>query len=436
MNAAAYLGHRSKNTFVCAFRQSVARKFNVSNSAVESQVADICKLSNIGMTADELNRQVDLYSKKKFTPVSLKSLMETGRGQKLEALDFVKRDGIKDSDRIAIQIACFLHRELPVRLAQCAAKLDGFPIFQKSPSIKAVSKWYKTSFRQLRSCPVPQDPERELIFAGVLESIFERHASTLITMAKGAHELRIQLNHDVTSFAEYDAIQAHLDQFYRSRINLRILIGQYLALRDTDCSNDPSPDTVGLIDMECSPYNVAMQAIQDASYVCTRTHGDAPAVSLHGSTDLTFPYFSSHLSYMLQELLKNSMRATVEHHGLDDMPPIRVVIADGEENEDVVIKVSDEGGGIKRSHMNRVWSYLYTTADPSILESMLLGDGEAGALRDFDTASPLAGLGYGLPISRNYARTLDGDLFLISMEGFGTDSFIYLPRLGRKEQRV
>ena len=31
--------------------------------------------------------------------------------------------------------------------------------------------------------------------------------------------------------------------------------------------------------------------------------------------------------------------ATVEFHGTDKMPPIRIVIADGEDNEDVVIKV-------------------------------------------------------------------------------------------------
>lgn len=41
------------------------------------------------------------------------------------------------------------------------------------------------------------------------------------------------------------------------------------------------------------------------------------------------------LSYMLLELLKNSMRATVELHGVDNMPPIRIIIADGEDNEDV-----------------------------------------------------------------------------------------------------
>lgn len=66
--------------------------------------------------------------------------------------------------------------------------------------------------------------------------------------------------------------------------------------------------------------------------------------------DLTFaidiatslPYLTT--DYIMLELLKNSMRATVEWHGVDgDFPPIKIVIADGSDNEDVVIKVSDEG---------------------------------------------------------------------------------------------
>lgn len=69
--------------------------------------------------------------------------------------------------------------------------------------------------------------------------------------------------------------------------------------------------------------------------MCTRTHGDAPEVTIHGRTDLHFPYVSSHISYIMLELLKNSMRATVETHGTDKMPPIKIVIADGEDNEDV-----------------------------------------------------------------------------------------------------
>lgn len=76
----------------------------------------------------------------------------------------------------------------------------------------------------------------------------------------------------------------------------------------------------------------------------------------------TFPYVPTHLHYIMLELLKNSMRATVEYHGVDaDYPPIKVVIADGSDNEDVIVKVSDEGGGIPRSNMKRIWSYVSDT---------------------------------------------------------------------------
>ena len=91
-----------------------------------------------------------------------------------------------------------------------------------------------------------------------------------------------------------------------------------------------------------------------------------------------------------------------------------------------MIKISDEGGGIPRSNMKRIWSYLFTTADPAIQEGMVAFNENV----DHSVDSPLAGLGYGLPISRSYARYFGGDLSIMSMEGYGTDAFIYLRRLG------
>ncbi|PFX17015.1 [Pyruvate dehydrogenase (acetyl-transferring)] kinase isozyme 2, mitochondrial [Stylophora pistillata] len=81
-----------------------------------------------------------------------------------------------------------------------------------------------------------------------------------------------------------------------------------------------------------------------------------------------------------------------------------------------LLKISDQGGGIPRSTIDKVFEYHYTSA-PEPLKA--------------DSAAPIAGYGYGLPLSRLYARYFDGELQLYSMEGFGTDAVIWLK--GRRD---
>ncbi len=48
----------------------------------------------------------------------------------------------------------------------------------------------------------------------------------------------------------------------------------------------------------------------------------------------------------------------------------------------------------------------------------------------------MCGFGYGLPISRLFARFLGGDLQVISMHGYGTDSFLWLHKLEKLERNL
>mmetsp|Transcript_24343 Transcript_24343/g.74340 ORF Transcript_24343/g.74340 Transcript_24343/m.74340 type:complete len:84 (+) Transcript_24343:1569-1820(+) len=80
--------------------------------------------------------------------------------------------------------------------------------------------------------------------------------------------------------------------------------------------------------------------------------------------------------------------------------------------------------------MPRIFSYLFTTATPAFDA----GSSIFSSAGDHDRESPLAGLGYGLPISRTYARYFGGDLNIMSMEGYGTDAFLHLSRLGNRAE--
>lgn len=242
-------------------------------------------------------------------------------------------------------------------------------------------------------------------FGKTLKQIKRRHDGVVTTVAQGILEYkrkrqRLQIDSNIQSF---------LDRFYMSRIGIRMLIGQHVAL--TEQTHAHHPNYVGIICTKTNVHEVATEAIENARFVCEDHYGlfEAPKVQLICKPDLNFMYVPGHLSHMLFETLKNSLRAVVERHGAEkeDFPVTKVIVAEG--REDITIKISDEGGGIPRSSIPLVWTYMYTTVDQT-----------PNLDPDFDKSdfkAPMAGFGYGLPISRLYARYFGGDLKLISMEG-------------------
>ena len=124
-------------------------------------------------------------------------------------------------------------------------------------------------------------------------------------------------------------------------------------------------------------HDILQEAIENARFVCEEHYAmfRGPPVQLICPPDLTFAYVPGHLSHIVFELLKNSLRAVVERFGAEyedrivedsssggnsgGYPPIKVIVVEG--SEDITIKISDEGGGIPRSAIPLIWTYMYTT---------------------------------------------------------------------------
>lgn len=285
----------------------------------------------------------------------------------------------------------------------------------RMPSVSLVQSWYETSFSEviLYEKTNPNDPDVLESFCKSLIKIRNRHSNVVPTMAQGVLELKE--THPVDQQTEH-SIQYFLHRFYMSRISIRMLINQHATLFGSDVSAPVGH--VGCVDPNCNVSAVIHDAYDNAKFLCEQYYLAAPdlLVEQHNvaspGTSITITYVPSHLHHIVFELIKNSMRAVVESHGTDcdNLPPIRILIVKGK--EDLSLKISDVGGGIPRSLSDQLFNYMYSTAPQPPL---------AG-----HESAPLAGLGYGLPLSRLYARYFHGDLVICSYEGLGTDAIVYL----------
>jgi len=346
---------------------------------------------------------IDEYSQYSPSPLSLRQF-----------LDFAQKNGDEKASYV------FLRQEVPTRLANMVKEMNRLPdSLLMMPSTKLVTSWYEKSFEEVISFQKEKPDFKNLSkFIQTMDGVIRRHQNVVETMAHGIIEWRESSSkHSIDKYRE--KVQYFLDRFYTSRIGIRILINQHTMLFSEGRKTGVS--TYGAIDPNCNVAEVLEDSYQTAKYLCEQYYLSAPDVNIEvqNSVDDTndkavdIIYVPSHLHHICFELFKNAMRATMESIPDDviKIPAINVTVTKGK--TDCCIRISDHGHGASRQVSRKWFEYLYSTAPrPPRSEDARV--------------TPLAGYGYGLPLSRLYARYLGGDLFLQSMEGYGTDAFIYL----------
>ncbi|XP_061698200.1 pyruvate dehydrogenase (acetyl-transferring) kinase isozyme 1, mitochondrial isoform X1 [Syngnathoides biaculeatus] len=351
-----------------------------------------------------VGKDIDYYSKFSPSPLSMKQFLDFGSENACEKTSFT-----------------FLRQELPVRLANIMKEINLLPDnLLRTPSVRLVQSWYVQSLQEILEFKDKNADDDKVTydFTDAVIKIRNRHNDVIPTMAQGLVEYKE--THGTDPVVSQN-VQYFLDRFYMSRISIRMLLNQHTLLFGGKVKVNPAhPKQIGSIDPHCGVSEVVKDAYENARNLCDRYYMNSPELTLEEfnvkdeGKPITMVYVPSHLYHMVFELFKNAMRATMELYG-DAMehPPIRVQVGLG--TEDLTVKVSDRGGGVPLRKIDRLFTYTYSTAPrPSI---------------DGSRAPPLAGYGYGLPISRLYARYFQGDLKLYSLEGYGTDAVIYIRAL-------
>jgi len=409
---------------------------------------------------------------KKTTPLSLKDMYKYA---------------IVDADNLEQRIrnAQFLHSELPVRLAQRAVDLLTLPHgLNEIPAVLQVAHVYLLYLEKFQDCPVPTDAESEDSFTDMLQSMILERSSIPNAIARGVdawmmtknvvslgvdnnkneresddgqqqNDIRQEVD-DRTNELELKEMEDALYRFFTARVGLRFLTEHHILsspvrvendLRDSPLPRENSYDDknsfLGCIEPNCCPTREVRKVVEAVRRQTMEYYGDGvcPEIEIvdgdiaaqqqqqskkkNRNETNNFTYVPHHLHYMVGELLKNSCRATLKRHiesGATDekIPPIKIVIVKGA--EDVTIKIADRGGGIPRSQMSEIFKFSQSTAAKDEIEN------ETHFGVDEITGDPIRG--FGLPLARIHARYLGGELTLKSLEGYGVDAYLHLPRLG------
>ncbi|KAI9100623.1 branched-chain alpha-ketoacid dehydrogenase [Phlyctochytrium arcticum] len=333
-----------------------------------------------------------------ITPVSLQELLQLGEQHDL------------------LSSARFAHRELPKRMARRVKALQNLPfIVGVNPYLKSVYQLYRDSLETLLSLPEPVDQATQQEFTDELRKLVGAHQEVIPKLAKGFKEcIKYMSKESATKF---------LDSMIHARIGIRVIAEHHLSL------HQPVENYIGVVNTKFRPATLLDSVAKYAQDLCELNYGSAPDYKLFGHTDTEIPYIGVHLEYVIMELLKNAFRATVEYSQRTERwphPTVEIAVSKGQ--DEVTIRVRDQGGGISIKDLPHIWDYSYTSV-PKYEDGEGIFSTQARLDMQAGVGGPMAGLGFGLPMSRIYAEYFGGSLHIRSINGHGCDVFLRVPNI-------
>jgi len=352
---------------------------------------------------------IDVEAKKPLYPLTPNQMMYTGRST--------------DGSHL-IKGAQYLHKELPRRIARRIKDFQSLPyVAAINPTMQEVYELYLRAFYKLSSFRPIESMEHERVYSALIEQLLFDHKDVVTSLAKSIQQVNEQV--------PYPLIGSFTDRTLRDRLGIRLLAEHHLGLRHQ------RENFVGVICTQMSVRAIIEKCVYFCKNMCEHNYGIAPAAFVSGHTKARFPHFPAPLEYILQELLKNAMKSTVQNHRNtpSDVPPIQVTICNNDSH--FIIKISDRGGGIAEEDVDNIFKYAFTTStsEPN-REDDNTNDVFGGLVHTSNIKSSggaMSGYGFGLPTAKTYADFLGGTLEVIPLYGLGTDVFLKLGHIDRPD---
>lgn len=379
---------------------------------------------------------LDEWVERPIRPLSLRQLFFFGR--------------TLTEDRL-ISSADYVRTELPTRLAHRLRDMQKLPyVVVTNPNMSHVYELYYKAFENFRKLPVVRTVEDNDAMCTVISQNLKEHLTVIPRLVMGVLQCQ--------DFMSADEMDAFANRALRARISRRVIAEQHLALTDTfnspGHSSHPSSenDFVGEVLLRCNAQEIIRGCGQFAQRICAESLPGVtvPEINIRGHLTATFPYVLSHLEYIIGELLRNSVQAVMEGNISSKPPPIEVLIC--ETSQHVVIRISDQGGGVDREILPYLYSFNKGPRSQERLDTLgrvpelaatmqeLKVPGSAhwqsSSLSQLSTRDPKMRLGMGLPMSKIYAEYWGGALELHSLEGYGVDAFLQISKLGNQNERL
>eukprot|EP00922_Rhytidocystis_sp_ex-Travisia-forbesii_P039649 GHVS01058969.1.p1 GENE.GHVS01058969.1~~GHVS01058969.1.p1 ORF type:complete len:557 (-),score=69.81 GHVS01058969.1:862-2532(-) len=235
--------------------------------------------------------------------------------------------------------ANWVQRELPTRLAHRLHDFHRLPhIIVANPFVSDVHRLYCKAYAELFAYGPLASMEQEEGFTKVLKLAVAEHSQVVSLMQKGVSELKV---------SHPDIVLDHfLDRLFVTRIGNRVLAEHHLALHEDYQHGEWNSDYIGIVNQRTRPAEMIRLIADRVSQVALHTYSCCPQVVVVGDLDIAFPYIPEHLRFVIFEMLKNAIRATVEKHKdrSDHLPSVTVAVHKGQ--TELFIKIQDKGGGI------------------------------------------------------------------------------------------